>query len=278
MKLFAFDSIDSFLERYLACLKRDESLNHIVLGSALLLQSQNTPSECLAAVEEEGKLLASALLIPGGKLLLAGKEDHGKPAAEMLAAHLHQRAILPDSLFGPSPITLDLARACSETMNTAYEVGFVSYLHELTGLNQVSHPPGVLRLAQEKDIPLVLDWQRRFYQEALPSESVGQLETSIVTAIQRQEYVIWENPEPVAMAAQMRPGIETIAVSMVYTPQDQRGKGYGRAVTAALTRRLLDQGWQRCLLFTDISNGASNHIYKQLGYRILGQFHNLNRH
>ena len=275
--MFAFDAFDSFLERYLPCLKREESLNHIILGSALLLQSQKKPPQYLAAVEEDGELLASALMIPGAKLLLAGSDDHGQPASEILAAHLHQRAIIPGSLFGPSPITLALTRVCSQKMNTAYEVGFVSYLHELTHLNQVSHPPGVLRLAGEKDIPLVLDWQKRFYQEALPSESVDHVEHSIVSAIQRREYVIWENPEPVAMAAQMRPGIETIAVSMVYTPQDQRGKGYGRAVTAALTRRLLDQGWKRCLLFTDITNGASNHIYKQLGYRVLGQFHNLNR-
>ena len=57
------------------------------------------------------------------------------------------------------------------------------------------------------------------------------------------------------------------AISLVYTPPEHRGHGYGAAVTAATSKAVLDQGGSFCCLYTDLANPISNKIYARIGYR-----------
>jgi predicted GNAT family acetyltransferase len=52
----------------------------------------------------------------------------------------------------------------------------------------------------------------------------------------------------------------------VYTPPSLRGRGYGTAVTAALTRLAFERGHRFAMLFTDVDNPTSNQIYAAIGY------------
>jgi hypothetical protein len=58
-------------------------------------------------------------------------------------------------------------------------------------------------------------------------------------------------------------------VGPVYTPPPDRGRGYAGSAVAALSRRALAEGADRCALFTDLANPTSNKIYAQVGYRRL---------
>lgn len=49
-------------------------------------------------------------------------------------------------------------------------------------------------------------------------------------------------------------------------PREHRGKGYGSAVTAAVTVDVLAVGNVPCL-YTDLANPTSNKIYQAIGYR-----------
>jgi predicted GNAT family acetyltransferase len=44
------------------------------------------------------------------------------------------------------------------------------------------------------------------------------------------------------------------------------GRGYGSAVTAAVTAERLAAGRRFCFLYTDVANPTSNRIYTRLGY------------
>ena len=71
---------------------------------------------------------------------------------------------------------------------------------------------------------------------------------------------------PVSMAVR-RPVIAGSArIGPVYTPPAARGRGYGSAVTAAVTAAVADDGGIP-VLFTDLANPTSNKIYQELGYR-----------
>ena len=59
-------------------------------------------------------------------------------------------------------------------------------------------------------------------------------------------------------------------VGPVYTPPSYRRRGYGSAVTAYVTRHLMEQG-ARVMLFTDASNPTSNAIYQEIGYRLVDE-------
>jgi predicted GNAT family acetyltransferase len=57
-----------------------------------------------------------------------------------------------------------------------------------------------------------------------------------------------------------------VRVGPVYTPPEHRGRGYGSAVTAAVTAERLAAGRRFCFLYTDVENPTSNRIYTRLGY------------
>jgi hypothetical protein len=83
---------------------------------------------------------------------------------------------------------------------------------------------------------------------------------------------IWQDEQPVSMAAQTRASTNGIAINAVFTPLEQRGKGYATACVAALSQRLLTGGRHFCTLFTDLANPTSNRIYQRIGFEALGDF------
>jgi predicted GNAT family acetyltransferase len=59
-------------------------------------------------------------------------------------------------------------------------------------------------------------------------------------------------------------------VGTVYTPPDRRQRGYGGAVTAAVSQQALEAGAAEVVLYTDLANPTSNALYQRLGYRPIG--------
>jgi predicted GNAT family acetyltransferase len=86
-------------------------------------------------------------------------------------------------------------------------------------------------------------------------------------------FLVWEDGgEPVSLAGWGGATPNGIRVGPVYTPPELRGRGYATALTAELSRRLLDgrlfEGGRRfCFLYTDLANPTSNAIYERIGYR-----------
>ena len=74
------------------------------------------------------------------------------------------------------------------------------------------------------------------------------------------------------MIGKTRPSENGISVGPVYTPPEQRGRGYATHLTAAFSQHLLDAGYRFCTLFTDLANPTSNSIYQQIGYRAVCDF------
>ena len=83
---------------------------------------------------------------------------------------------------------------------------------------------------------------------------------------------VWEHDgRVVSMAGHNGDVFGVSRIGSVYTPPEVRGNGYAGALTAALTRHLLDEGHQPCL-FTDLANPTSNKLYTQIGYRKVADF------
>ncbi|TLN23844.1 GNAT family N-acetyltransferase, partial [bacterium] len=133
--------------------------------------------------------------------------------------------------------------------------------------------PGLLRPAAETDLPLLAEWTRAFSIEALHEDlSPEDALEMTATRIEDRLLFVWDAGGAVSMAATTRPTIHGITVSLVYTPSRQRGRGYASNCVAALSQRMLDEGYQFCTLFTDLANPISNHIYQQIGYRPIADF------
>jgi hypothetical protein len=57
-----------------------------------------------------------------------------------------------------------------------------------------------------------------------------------------------------------------IRLGPVYTPPERRRQGYATSLVAGVSARLLEGGFRRCYLLTDLANPTSNAIYRRVGY------------
>lgn len=78
-------------------------------------------------------------------------------------------------------------------------------------------------------------------------------------------YVLKVNDQIVSMASIAHRSPRHGRINNVYTPLNQRKKGYASELTAYLSNLLLTEGLTP-VLYTDLSNSTSNKVYKGVGY------------
>ena len=82
---------------------------------------------------------------------------------------------------------------------------------------------------------------------------------------EKQFYVLKDTTgEVVSMAGYTTNG-KRAKVTHVFTPKEERGKGYCQYLVYSLTKKLLEEGYTP-LLYTDYNYKASNEAYKKVGY------------
>jgi predicted GNAT family acetyltransferase len=126
-----------------------------------------------------------------------------------------------------------------------------------------------MRAYEDGDRELVLAWMDAFVEEALPESSPEDAEGWLERKLASEDggIVLWvDDGEPVSFAGCGGPTPNGIRVGPVYTPPELRRRGYASALTAELTKMLLERGRKFCFLFTDLANPTSNSIYRRIGY------------
>jgi GNAT superfamily N-acetyltransferase len=145
-------------------------------------------------------------------------------------------------------------------------------IYQLDTVTMPELPPGAMRRATPDDREQLARWLVAFSVEAM-----GEVDASYDEAFEavdrwfetghRTAY-LWEDAGArVCMVGTTGPTPNGIRVGPVYTPPEHRRKGYGSALTAAVSQVELDAGRRFCFLYTDLANPTSNHIYMMIGYR-----------
>ncbi|SRR6266498_1929041 len=127
-------------------------------------------------------------------------------------------------------------------------------------------PAGTARVARADDRDLLLAWYEAFGREV--GDVAGGLAGVVEDRIGYGGLTLWEvDNTPVALAGRTRLVAGMVRVAPVYTPATLRRRGYGAAVTAAVSRAAQDAGADEIVLFTDLANPTSNALYQRLGFR-----------
>ncbi|MEV5971065.1 GNAT family N-acetyltransferase [Streptomyces sp. NPDC051921] len=131
-------------------------------------------------------------------------------------------------------------------------------------------PPGAPRVAGPGDVPLALTWMREFARD-VGEDPDADYTANVEARVKEGRLHLWEvDGRAVAMASVSRLVAGQARVSPVCTPPAHRARGYGGAVTSAVSRSALDGGAAQVLLFTDVANPTSNALHQRLGYRPIG--------
>jgi GNAT superfamily N-acetyltransferase len=142
-------------------------------------------------------------------------------------------------------------------------------LYELAGL-RAPDVPGSMRLAAEGDLPLLRGWLREFQRDAVGhTRGARRIDDKLRRSLALGDgLAVWEvDGTPSSMASANAPVAGMSRVVSVYTPPGLRGRGYGSAITAAVSRWALGAGARHVVLFTDLANPTANRIYREIGYR-----------
>ncbi|MBV9793038.1 MAG: GNAT family N-acetyltransferase [Actinobacteria bacterium] len=140
-------------------------------------------------------------------------------------------------------------------------------LFRLAELTPPAAPPGRARVAAAADRDQLIDWYEAFEREA-DTAARGSGGPAVDARLAYGGQLVWEiGGELVATAARTRVLGAMARVAPVYTPLGQRGKGYGGAVTVAVSQAARVAGAREVVLFTDLANPTSNALYQRLGYR-----------
>ncbi|CAM2063861.1 GNAT family N-acetyltransferase [Sulfidibacter corallicola] len=279
MRFVRFPDAAQFLEVVKDPLIQAEAKNQVLLGVSLRLarHPERTPPDMLfGAIVRGGRPIAAVMHTPPFPLhfsLFVPASESRTCLVHLIAWLRGQGRTFPSFLAEAATADLfaDLWRA-TETQADAPQplVDMRQRIHTLDHIPDPPRAPGRFRPADPADPAdrdLAIQWARAFQREALPNEADRNVDVETGHRLDDGHLFFWERDRPVAMICKSRPGVTCCAVTLVYTPPEERGKGWGTAVTRALSRKLFEEGWQRCVLFTDLANPTSNRIYAAIGYR-----------
>lgn len=128
--------------------------------------------------------------------------------------------------------------------------------------------PGSWRYASMDDHSLIVSWYSMFEDDAnLTRTPIERVKEVVKQFIEAQEVFLWEDDgKVVSMMKKSRPTMNGVTVSLVFTPKEERRKGYARTMVAYGSMELLKE-YNFCVLYTDMMNPTSNKIYKEIGYK-----------
>ena len=254
-----------------------EALYGLMLGIVLRLQAYPERIErppYLATVIDATGGCTAALMTPPHGLVLYSDQAMPQAALYLLAQNLHEQGWPLPTVNGVSQLSAAFAQIWSQVQGVSNRIDVEERVFELRHVEPLHYSAGARRLATLADLDLVARWIVAFNQEAL-----GETMSDLVATRQRvqvritdQTFFLWEDGEPVALAGITRPTPHGIGIGPVYTPPQQRGRGYATSLVAQVSQQMLDSGRQFCTLFTDLANPTSNSIYKKIGYRPVGDY------
>lgn len=259
-----------FLER-IDPLVHDKARNNLIIGLAgtLVTAPDIYPEHDLFLLEDADRVIAAGLITHPMNMILADAEDrHSDRFAGALVEHGIE---MPGAIGNRPTIDAFVHRWAAETGGTA-SLEMKQGIFALDNVVDVPNPAGTSRPAQPQDRDRILEWLLAFAAEALPQDplDVSRIEEMVESRLAGEGpagFWVWElQGDPVAMSGHSGPAGGGIRISAVYTPPELRGRGYATGLVADQSRWLLGLGYQRCFLYTDLTNETSNRIYERIGY------------
>jgi predicted GNAT family acetyltransferase len=247
-------------------------VNNIVTTNVLMRLGGPLPGEdpplLITVADTHGELVGAAVRTPPRSLLLADAPAEVALTIADFVARMRTAGVpvaeLP-GVVGPVAAAEAFAIRWSERTGVA---GRVEMRQRAFRLDTVRPPAGVagrFRWATAGDLDLCFGWMGDFQNEALPAQQRVRRD-QIARTIADGRMGLWEDGQPVSMVGRTIPAAGVIRIGPVYTPPDLRGRGYGSACTAEVSRRALESGAIACTLNTDLANPTSNAIYQRIGY------------
>jgi predicted GNAT family acetyltransferase len=275
MIVHSYNTPQEFLQAAGAELESREAANSLMLGvcGQILKNPERFPQPvCLKTVKADGALVFAATMTPPHKLLLSGEGDDWEESTKILAESLTGEGWDVPGVVGPNPLARAMIKNLAAACGKRYKLDQQLRLYALRKVETPLPSRGRLRNAGAADAALIFPWWYEARVEMFGKADPEETRRTAGYRLEDGEIYVWEDDKPVSMAITTRPTKRGICVGMVFTPPDQRNRGYATACVGELSRKLLREGREFCSLYADLLNPVSNSIYQKIGYRPICDF------
>ena len=279
MQFKSYTNVHEFHKAAYDVLMLHEAQNLIPLGNLLLgcegkdKTAWRDPANWFMATvyDDKGVLLTAIMTPPHNLAIYATDNKINASAMDCLIEGLADLQI--PGVLAEKEQAKCFAKLYTSSKNLSYKVSMDQRIYELTEVNPKVPQFGTLRLLNEKDMHFFPYWAEAFYAY------VDRNKTSMPLPVDEEVYkhriamkniyILEVEGIPVSMAGITREMQTVSGLAHVYTPPYFRGRGYASSCVAQLSQLILDKGFAKCVLYTDLANPTSNSIYMKMGYKAI---------
>ena len=275
IECFQNSSISDFLSQNEEHLLKNESINNLVLGLAYSISNKKLETEnaFYYTITKNNEVSGQAVRTHNDKPLTISGMDLAE--IEALAKVLKDKNVHIECVVGPKSSSSAFSKIWSQLNSIETELEMHLGVYELTEVIAPHYAGGKMIKASLKHENIALAYIDGFLSDCFPNHknSDDRVKKMFEQQVQNGSLFLWENSlgEVVSMAAVNRETKNAATISLVYTPISHRGKGYASCMVAKLSEKILNDGKEKCNLFTDMSNPTSNSIYQKIGYKFIGE-------
>lgn len=258
---------ESKIERFL--LEREDTYS-LFLGILQAIKNGRYENPFMATITEDEEVLALMQMTPPHPMnLIVVVESRIEEIVNFLIKNILEMNIDFHSIISLKSTAYKVAEKWQEKTGSSHCLVMDQGLYRLDHINEtLEDSPGTWRYANKDDAPLIEKWFNLFESDTgMSITPIDEVKKRVATFLEGREVFLWEvNGNVVSMMKKSRPTKHGITVSLVFTPKEERKKGYARTLVAVASQELL-KDFDFCVLYTDMMNPTSNKIYQEIGYK-----------
>lgn len=258
---------ESKIERFL--LEREDTYS-LFLGILQAIKNGRYENPFMATITEDEEVLALMQMTPPHPMnLIVVVESRIEEIVNFLIKNILEMNIDFHSIISLKSTAYKVAEKWQEKTGSSHCLVMDQGLYRLDHINEtLEDSPGTWRYANKDDAPLIEKWFNLFESDTgMSITPIDEVKKRVATFLEGREVFLWEvNGNVVSMMKKSRPTKHGITVSHVFTPKEERKKGYARTLVAVASQELL-KDFDFCVLYTDMMNPTSNKIYQEIGYK-----------
>jgi predicted GNAT family acetyltransferase len=277
MQFNLYSDVKLFYQDTHKVLMRHEAQNLIPLGNVIIGNEgkdktgwRDPANWLMATVSDETGIRLTAIMTPPHNLTLYATDNQSdNEMIVCLIAGISETDFPIGGVMTEKTLAESFARVYTTAKGVRSSINRSQRIYELLQINSDIPSVGSLRLAQENDMAFMPYWFAGFQSDCFGSVPPIQNEAdnSRYNISSGRLYILEDDGTPVSMAKINREIQTVCGIGYVYTPPYFRGKGYATSCVAAVSSLILEHGFSKCVLYTDLANPISNSIYQKIGYK-----------
>lgn len=270
MKFKQYKDANDFAEKVLPAIAHKDDVFSLFLGILQAIKDGVYENAFMATIEDKGEVIALFQMTPPHPVNMIYLDERRMDACiDLFIEKSNVENIEFTSIISVKSWANRFVEKWKVESGLEEQLLMDQGLYRLDAVNeQLENSPGKWRLAEDGDCGLIQTWYHLFELDTtLPITPVNLVEERVQKFVKAREVFLWEdNGKVVSMMKKSRPSKNGITVSLVFTPKEERRKGYARTLVAEISKELLKE-YEFCMLYTDMMNPTSNKIYQEIGYK-----------